>query len=91
MQLTLNDIVQFVAIIMPIIGLATALVKLMIINPLQAAIAALKDAVSDVKDILTHLAEEQKNIDKRLVAVESSSKSAHHRIDGIEERMNGHS
>lgn len=73
--------------IITIIGFTAAVVKLTIVNPLQASINSLKDAITKMENTLSKLADEQKSIDKRLVAVEESSKSAHHRIDGVEKRI----
>ena len=83
MEVFLGVSVQIIAII----GFTAAVVKLLIVNPLQASINSLKDAITKMENTLSKLADEQKSIDKRLVAVEESAKSAHHRIDGVEKRI----
>ena len=80
MELNLNNTVQIIAII----SFTSTLVKYLIVNPLQTAITTLNDAIKEIKKIHARLEEEQRNIDKRLVAVEESTKSAHKRIDGME-------
>ncbi|WP_425061381.1 hypothetical protein [Sporomusa carbonis] len=80
LELNLSNTVQIITII----SFSAALVKYLIVNPLQAAINSLKEAVAKIETILFRLEQDQKNIDKRLVAVEESTKSAHKRLDGIE-------
>jgi len=80
MELNLNNTVQIITVI----GFAAVIVKLMIVKPLQGAIETLQKAIDKMETMLNNLSEEQKNIDKRLVAVEESTKSAHKRIDGME-------
>lgn len=83
LNLNLNNMVQITIII----GFAAGVIKLLIVNPLQSAINTLNDAVEKMENMLSRLEREQQGIDKRLVAVEESSKSAHHRIDGWEARQ----
>jgi len=79
-ELNLNNTVQIITVI----GFAAVIVKLLIVKPLQGAIETLQKAIDKMETMLNNLSEEQKNIDKRLVAVEESTKSAHKRIDGME-------
>jgi len=79
-ELNLNNTVQIIAVI----GFAAGIVKLLIVKPLQGAIETLQKAIDKMETMLNNLSEEQKSIDKRLVAVEESTKSAHKRIDGME-------
>jgi len=78
--LNLSNTVQIITII----TFTAGLVKYIIVNPLQVAIDALKDTIVELKMTLTQIDCEQKGIDKRLVAVEESSKVAHKRIDALE-------
>ncbi|MBP2638685.1 MAG: hypothetical protein H6Q72_4592 [Firmicutes bacterium] len=80
MELNLNITVQLITVI----GFASVIVKLLIVKPLQGAIETLQRAIDKMETMLNNLSEEQKGIDKRLVAVEESTKSAHKRIDGME-------
>ena len=79
-ELNLNITVQLITVI----GFASVIVKLLIVKPLQGAIETLQRAIDKMETMLNNLSEEQKGIDKRLVAVEESTKSAHKRIDGME-------
>ena len=80
MALNLNNIVQFIAIL----SFTAGVLKYLIVNPLQKAIEDLKEAIFKMDSTLFRLEQEQKYIDKRLIIVEESTKSAHRRIDGIE-------
>jgi len=79
-EVNLNSTVQIIAVI----GFAAGVVKLLIVKPLQTAINALHEAINEMKNMLFRLEQDQKNIDKRLVVVEESTKSAHKRLDGME-------
>lgn len=83
MELNLNNTVQIITII----SFAAGLVKYLIVKPLQTAITTLKEAITEMKNMITLLSDEQKNIDKRLVACEESAKSAHKRIDETNNRI----
>lgn len=80
MELNLNNMGQLITVI----TFTAGLVKYLIVNPLQTAITGLKEAVNEMKNIISRIDQEQKCIDKRLVAVEESAKSFHKRLDGWE-------
>lgn len=82
MEITLTNAVQLITVV----GFVSLLVKQLIINPLQTAIVTLNKAVDDLKTVLARIEREQNSIDRRLVVVEESAKSAHKRIDGVEGR-----
>ncbi len=82
MEITLTNAVQLITVV----GFVSLLVKQLIINPLQTAIVTLNKAVDDLKTVLTRIEREQNSIDRRLVVVEESTKSAHKRLDGMEGR-----
>ncbi len=82
MELNLGDTVQIIVVV----GFGTTIIKQLIIKPLQTAITALNKAVDDLKNMLTRIEREQNSIDRRLVVVEESAKSAHKRLDGMEGR-----
>ena len=83
MELNLNNTVE----ILGIIGFAGGVLKYIVIDPIQQAMAAIKEAMEELKGMLKELSEDQRNIDKRLVAVEESAKQAHKRLDGIEHTL----
>ena len=65
-------------------GLAGTVFYYAVINPLTGAIADLRDLIRDMREDLQRNEGKRQEMDLRLVAVEESAKSAHHRIDGIE-------
>ena len=65
-------------------GLAGTVFYYAVIRPLTEAIADLRGLIRDMRDDLQRNEEKRQKMDLRLVAVEESAKSAHHRIDGIE-------
>lgn len=79
LELNLSNTVQLITII----SFTAGLIKFLIVKPLQTAITALKEAITEMKDMLFRLDQDQKGMDKRLVAVEESAKSAHKRLDGM--------
>lgn len=80
MELTWNNIGP----VLGIMTFAAGLINYIVVKPLQASINSLKETVTELKLVIAGLSEEQKCIDKRLVAVEESAKSAHKRLDGME-------
>lgn len=83
MELNLNNTAE----ILGIIGFTAGVLKYTVIDPIRQAMSTLKEALDEVKTMLKELSEEQRNIDKRLVAVEESAKSAHKRLDGMEHAL----
>ncbi|WP_319403132.1 hypothetical protein [uncultured Anaeromusa sp.] len=83
MELNLSNTVE----ILGIIGFTAGVLKYIVIDPIQQAMATLKEALEEVKGMLKELGEDQRNIDKRLVAVEESAKQAHKRLDGMEHAL----
>ena len=83
MELNLSNTVE----ILGIIGFTGGVLKYIVIDPIQQAMTTIKEAMEELKGMLKELSEDQRNIDKRLVAVEESAKQAHKRIDGIEHTL----
>ena len=76
-----------------IIGPVTALMGILgmifnfsVIRPLNEAIRNLSNTIDNMRAQLHEIEETRQDMAVRLATVESSVKSAHHRIDGIEER-----
>ena len=65
-------------------GLAGTIFYYAVIKPLTGAIVDLRELIRDMRGDLQRNEEKRQEMDLRLVAVEESAKSAHHRIDGIE-------
>ena len=51
---------------------------------------AISNNTTDIKNEVSEMRREINSHDGRIVKVEESVKSAHHRLDGLEERMNEH-
>lgn len=83
MELNLSNTVE----ILGIIGFTAGVLKYTVIDPIQQAMKALEEAMKELKGMLKEMSEDQRNIDKRVVAVEESAKQAHKRIDGIEHTL----
>lgn len=66
-----------ITIIMSFIG---GIVSYVFLTPLNKSIAELRDFIQNTQ-------EQQRIMDLRLARTEESAKSAHHRIDGIEDIM----
>ena len=49
----------------------------------------ISQATQEIKSEISSMREDIKSHNDRLIKLEESVKSAHHRIDGIAERMNG--
>lgn len=80
MQLDIATTTQAITIVM----FAAAAVKYLIVNPIQSALAALKEAIDKLEMMISRLECEQKGLDRRVTVVEESTKAAHRRIDVIE-------
>ena len=50
---------------------------------------AILDTINDMKNERSEMTKKLAEHDSMIVKIESSAASAHHRIDGIEERLNG--
>ncbi|MBU2702284.1 prefoldin subunit 5 [Sporomusaceae bacterium BoRhaA] len=83
MEINLGNLVQLITIAVFVGGG----INLIVIKPLGSAITALKETIIDLKNAIEKTEEARQDMDKRLVRVEESTKSAHHRIDGLEEGM----
>lgn len=50
---------------------------------------AILDTINEMKDERSKMTKKLAEHDSRIAKIESSAASAHHRLDGIEERLNG--
>lgn len=82
---------EWLGIIGPVTGLLLALGALFnfsVIKPLNSAIQNLSKAIEHMQKQLHDVDEKRQKQAERLATVESSVKSAHHRIDTLEGRIN---
>ena len=83
MIITLDSAVQIIMIVTTVGGF----VRYFVVSPLKTSITLLNQAISDFNDVISVIKADKHALDKRLVAVEQSAKSLHHRVDGLEEVM----
>lgn len=67
-----------------IISFISAAFTYIVLNPLNKAILSLERLIQEVRDDLKCYEEKRQDMDKRIVKTEASVKSAHHRINHIE-------
>lgn len=82
---------EWLGIIGPVtalLGVVGAIFNFSVIQPLNASIRNLNDSIENMKESLHDIDEKRQMQAERLATVESSVKSAHHRIDTLEGRMN---
>lgn len=73
-----------VSAIVAVIGVIGIVFYHAVIKPLADAIEDLRQLIKELRCDSQKTEEKRQEMDKRLVAVEESTKSAHHRIDGLE-------
>lgn len=82
---------EWLSIIGPVtalLGVIGAIFNFSVIKPLNTSICNLNEAIETMKASLHEVDEKRQKQAERLATVESSVKSAHHRIDTLEGRMN---
>ena len=70
-----------------LMGILGMIFNFSVIRPLNEAIRNLSNTIDVMRAQLHEVDEKRQDMAVRLASVESSVKSAHHRIDGIEERV----
>lgn len=83
----MGDFINSMAQIATIAGVVGGGINFIVIRPLGVMIVQLKDVVQDLQRTIKEAEIARQDMDKRLVRVEESTKSAHHRIDGFEEAI----
>ena len=82
---------EWLGIIGPVtalLGVIGAIFNSSVIQPLNTSIRNLNESIETMKASLHDIDEKRQMQAERLATVESSVKSAHHRIDALEGRMN---
>lgn len=80
----MNMDIGVIAQVLGILVTSCTLIKMFIINPLRESIDNLGKKVESLEKVINTAKDDQHSIDKRLVAVESSVKQAHKRLDKVE-------
>ena len=57
-----------------------------VLRPIYNVITELKEAIKELRDGLKEIEQDRRMMNERLIRVEESVKSAHHRIDALEAR-----
>ena len=83
----MGDFINCMAQIATIAGVVGGGINFIVIRPRGVMIVQLKDVVQDLQRTIKEAEIARQDMDKRLVRVEESTKSAHHRIDGFEEAI----
>lgn len=85
MSFDLNSIAQM-TVILAFMG---AIFNFVILKPLKLAIEDLRDMIAALKFDVEEDRKERHALEVKLARVEDSAKSAHHRIDTLEQRGSG--
>lgn len=84
--MSIEDIAQFVTIAATLSGG----IYYTVLAPFKIEIGSLRDILQELKDSIESGKEDRRKLDARLTAAETSLKSAHKRIDKIEEKLEDH-
>ena len=82
MENLLPSLAQSVAVA----GFIAAAFSGVVLRPIYNVITELKEAIKEVRDGLKEIVQDRRMMNERLIRVEESVKSAHHRIDALEAR-----
>ena len=83
------DIVNMIAQSVVIAGFLTGAFSYIVLTPLNKSIEGLRVIVQELKDEIRYSEKRRHELQERVVKVEASVASAHHRIDGLERRFEG--
>lgn len=67
-----------------VLGFVGVLFSLAVIKPINGTIMETRDDVREIKDGLKRYDERLRDLEVKIVEVEQRAKSAHHRIDGLQ-------
>lgn len=82
MENLLPSLAQSVAVA----GFIAAAFSGVVLRPIYNVITELKEAIKELRDGLKEIEQDRRMMNERLIRVEESVKSAHHRIDALEAR-----
>lgn len=83
----MESLVQMTGVIVAILSLCGVIFNYAVIKPLSASIRELRELIESTRDYIRGVEEKRQNMAERLAKVEASAASAHHRIDGLEDRV----
>lgn len=83
----MESLVQMTGVIVAILSLCGVIFNYAVIKPLSASIKELRELIESTREYIRGVEEKRQNMAERLAKVEASAASAHHRIDGLEDRV----
>lgn len=84
----MGETAEAVGAVVAVLSLAGTIFYYAVIHPLASAITSLGGSITELRLSVQTSEEKRQGMDLRLAKVESSTASAHHRLDTLEERMN---
>ena len=83
----MESLIQMTGVIVAILSLCGVIFNYAVIKPLSASIRELRELIESTREYIRGVEEKRQNMAERLAKVEASAASAHHRIDGLEDRV----
>ncbi|WP_440336076.1 hypothetical protein [Megasphaera sp.] len=84
----MESLVQMTGVIVGILSLCGVIFNYVVIKPLSSSIEELRELIESTQEYIRGVEEKRQSMAERLVKVEASAASAHHRLDTLEKRMN---
>ena len=84
----MESLVQMTGVIVAILSLCGVIFNYVVIKPLSSSIEELRELIESTQEYIRGVEEKRQSMAERLVKVEASAASAHHRLDTLEKRMN---
>lgn len=83
------DIIAALGQIAAVLTMIGGIFSYAVIRPLNESIRALKDTVDEMREEIKEGREQRQGLEVQLAKIDSSVRSAHHRIDALEGRAHG--
>lgn len=83
------DIIAALGQIAAVLTVIGGIFSYAVIRPLNESIRALKDTVDEMREEIKEGREQRQGLEVQLAKIDSSVRSAHHRIDALEGRAHG--
>lgn len=83
----MESLAQIVGVIIAILSLCGVIFNYAVIKPLSDSIQELRELIESTRDYLYDVEDKRQRMAERLVKVEASAASAHHRLDDLQERV----
>lgn len=83
----MESLVQMAGVVIAILSLCGVIFNYAVIKPLSDSIQELRELIESTRDYLYWVEDKRQRMAERLAKVEASVKSAHHRLDDLQERV----